>query len=136
MGYLPPLYLLFLSILLCTSSSHANPTLKGFLECMTIHSNGFNSTSTFLHTPSSPQYLSLLQSSQQNPRWSNSTTTPKPLSIITPYSEHEIQSAILCTKYNGLQIRTRSGGHDYEGLSFLCKTPFVIIDLINLRQGL
>ncbi|CAL0324499.1 unnamed protein product [Lupinus luteus] len=35
-----------------------------------------------------------------------------------------------------MQIRTRSGGHDYEGLSYFSNSevPFVIIDLINLRE--
>nr|GEX25839.1 hypothetical protein [Tanacetum cinerariifolium] len=27
-----------------------------------------------------------------------------------------------------------SRGHDYEGLSYLCKTPFVVIDMRNLRS--
>ncbi|KAL1366332.1 hypothetical protein AAHE18_03G351400 [Arachis hypogaea] len=33
-----------------------------------------------------------------------------------------------------MQIRTRSGGHDYEGLSYVSEVPFLIIDLINLSQ--
>uniref|UniRef100_A0A2N9G153 FAD-binding PCMH-type domain-containing protein n=1 Tax=Fagus sylvatica TaxID=28930 RepID=A0A2N9G153_FAGSY len=33
-----------------------------------------------------------------------------------------------------MQIRVRSGGHDYEGLSFVSDVPFVILDLINLRS--
>lgn len=33
-----------------------------------------------------------------------------------------------------MQIRVRSGGHDYEGLSYVSDVPFVIIDLINLRS--
>ncbi|XWS69575.1 hypothetical protein CRYUN_Cryun04dG0191000 [Craigia yunnanensis] len=35
---------------------------------------------------------------------------------------------------HGLQIRVPSGGHDYEGLSFVFQVPFVIMDLINLRS--
>jgi hypothetical protein len=33
-----------------------------------------------------------------------------------------------------MQIRVRSGGHDYEGLSYVSDVPFVLIDLINLRS--
>ncbi|GMN64873.1 hypothetical protein TIFTF001_033952 [Ficus carica] len=34
-----------------------------------------------------------------------------------------------------MEIRTRSGGHDYEGLSYVSYSPpFVIVDLINLRS--
>ncbi|KAG8365677.1 hypothetical protein BUALT_Bualt18G0131300 [Buddleja alternifolia] len=31
-------------------------------------------------------------------------------------------------------MKTRSGGHDYEGLSYTSKTPFVILDMFNLRS--
>ncbi|KAI3473761.1 hypothetical protein Pfo_031568 [Paulownia fortunei] len=33
-----------------------------------------------------------------------------------------------------MQIRTRSGGHDYEGLSYTSKVPFVVLDLLNLSE--
>ncbi|KAK6131367.1 hypothetical protein DH2020_034887 [Rehmannia glutinosa] len=59
---------------------------------------------------------------------------PKPSYIVTPSSESQIQAVILCAKTNNLQTRVRCGGHDYEGLSYLSKVPFVIIDLINLRS--
>ncbi|CAA3014416.1 cannabidiolic acid synthase-like [Olea europaea subsp. europaea] len=62
-----------------------------------------------------------------------SDTTPKPLVIVTPMHESQIRSVIYCAKENGLQIRVRSGGHDYEGLSYTSEVPFVILDLFNLR---
>ncbi|PSS04923.1 Berberine bridge enzyme-like [Actinidia chinensis var. chinensis] len=33
-----------------------------------------------------------------------------------------------------MEIRTRSGGHDYEGLSYISEVPFVVLDLINLHS--
>ena len=33
-----------------------------------------------------------------------------------------------------MQLRVLSGGHDYEGLSYVSEVPFVIVDLINLRS--
>ncbi|KAL2474828.1 FAD-binding Berberine family protein [Abeliophyllum distichum] len=33
-----------------------------------------------------------------------------------------------------MQIRVRSGGHDYEGLSYVSQVPFVILDLFNLCE--
>ena len=33
-----------------------------------------------------------------------------------------------------MQVRVRSGGHDYEGLSYVSPVPFVILDMINLRN--
>jgi FAD/FMN-containing dehydrogenase len=38
-----------------------------------------------------------------------------------------------CSQNHGLQIRIRSGGHDYEGLSYVSEVPFVVIDLIDFR---
>ncbi|KAL2494173.1 FAD-binding Berberine family protein [Forsythia ovata] len=48
--------------------------------------------------------------------------------------ESQIQPVIYCAKENGMQIRVRSGGHDYEGHSYASKVPFVILDLFNLRK--
>jgi FAD/FMN-containing dehydrogenase len=84
---------------------------------------------------SSLLYPKMLASLEQNPRWLNSSS--KPLLIVTPFHESEIQAAILCSKEIGVHIRVRSGGHDYEGLSYksyFCKTPFIMIDLINIRS--
>lgn len=33
-----------------------------------------------------------------------------------------------------MQIRIRSGGHDLEGLSYTSEVPFIILDLVNLRE--
>ena len=69
----------------------------------------------------------------QNPRFS-SPFTPKPLVIITPFHNSHVQAAVICSKKHGMQIRVLSGGHDYEGLSYVSEVPFVIINLINLRS--
>ncbi|CAL2252482.1 unnamed protein product [Prunus armeniaca] len=122
--------LFLVSVSLPTSSSTSGQI---FSQCMTVQSSNYTRTSDqTIYTSNSSSYSSILQSSQQNPRWLNSTS--KPLLIVTPLKESEIQAALLCSRNLGLQVRVRSGGHDYEGLSYLCKTPFVIIDLINLRS--
>ncbi|KAB2637142.1 inactive tetrahydrocannabinolic acid synthase-like [Pyrus ussuriensis x Pyrus communis] len=75
--------------------------------------------------------------SDQNIHTSNSSlwlnSTSKPLLLVTPFHESEIQATVLCSRKLGLQVRVKSGRHDYEGLSYLCKTPFIIIDLFDLR---
>ncbi|KZV21675.1 tetrahydrocannabinolic acid synthase-like [Dorcoceras hygrometricum] len=105
-----------------------------FTECMSIYSaKTYIKSFKYIHAPSSKSYFNLLQSAEQNPRWLNSTPSELRF-IITPYNADEIRAAILCSKKHGLQLRIMSGGHDYEGLSFLCRTPYIIIDFINLRS--
>ncbi|PRQ29816.1 putative tetrahydroberberine oxidase [Rosa chinensis] len=60
-------------------------------------------------------------------------TTPKPWVIVTAKHESHVQATVICAKWHGLQIRIRSGGHDYEGLSYVSYVPFVILDMFNLR---
>ncbi|KAF5190038.1 Berberine bridge enzyme-like [Thalictrum thalictroides] len=47
--------------------------------------------------------------------------------------ESHVQVTVVCCRQHGLQIRTRSGGHDFEGLSYVSYVPFVLLDLIHLR---
>ncbi|KAL4351702.1 hypothetical protein GQ457_06G038760 [Hibiscus cannabinus] len=64
----------------------------------------------------------------------STNATSKPLVIVTPSHASHIQATIRCSKQHGLQIRTRSGGHDMEGLSYVSQVPFVVVDLVNLRS--
>ncbi|CAA3008002.1 cannabidiolic acid synthase-like [Olea europaea subsp. europaea] len=100
---------------------------------MSLQSDNNFSISNIIYTPNNTSYSSILTFSIQNLRFT-SDTTPRPLVIVTPMHESQIRSVIYCAKENGLQIRVRSGGHDYEGLSYTSEVPFVILDLFNLRQ--
>ncbi|KVH95955.1 berberine bridge enzyme-like 22 [Cynara cardunculus var. scolymus] len=108
-------------------------THNGFVSCMKDYFVSFADTSRYVFTPDLPVYSSLVWS-QHNPRCSNSTASQEPIAIVTPLNEDEIRVAIICSREHGLQVRIRSGGHDYEGLSYLCKVPFVVIDMRNLRS--
>lgn len=127
------LQLLFLSpILLITTFCAANQ--ETFVQCMSnIPSSGYIKRFKYVHSPHSQSYFNLLRAAEQNPRWVNSTAL-EPKLIITPYSVDEIRAAVECSKKHGLQIRVKSGGHDYEGVSYTCRAPFVLVDLINLRS--
>ncbi|TQD86651.1 hypothetical protein C1H46_027777 [Malus baccata] len=127
---LVPLLFFFLLNSVCSTTS--NSISESFVQCFSsrIHSN---STSKIILTESSSDYTLVLQSSIQNLRFLN-TSTPKPQAIVTPHQNSHVQAAVVCTKKVGIQIRTRSGGHDYEGLSYVSKSPFIIIDLFNLRS--
>ncbi|KAM7525210.1 hypothetical protein LguiA_015112 [Lonicera macranthoides] len=124
------LSLLLLSLNFYSISAHIR---ENFLQCLTHYSqNQSNSISKVIYTPNNPSYGSILQFSIQNLRF-GSPSTPRPDVIVTPVNESQIQEVIYCAKKHGMQIRTRSGGHDFEGLSWVSEVPFVMIDLSNLR---
>ncbi|KAK1375655.1 berberine bridge enzyme-like 18 [Heracleum sosnowskyi] len=126
-------YTKLICLLLAALLATCNATHEAFVKCMSSHSSRSINSSDYIQVPGSPSYSLLLQSSQQNPRWVNSTSL-RPQFIITPYTDIEIKASILCSRKHGLQVRILSGGHDYEGQSYRCKTPFIIINLINLRS--
>ncbi|KAL2474797.1 FAD-binding Berberine family protein [Abeliophyllum distichum] len=111
------------------SSAHNND----FLECITLQFQKSNSESDSIYTPQNASYSSVLQSSIRNLRPA-SNSGQKPVVIITPEHESQIQAAIYCSKKHGIQLKVRSGGHDYEGLSYVSQTPFFIVDMRNLRS--
>ncbi|CAJ1935901.1 unnamed protein product [Sphenostylis stenocarpa] len=123
--------IVLISIFPAATSSSAGLE-QGFLQCFQAIL-GKSTTSELIFTKSSSSYESLLNSSIRNARFLNSSV-PKPNLIVTPDSLFQIQVALLCSKKNGLQVRVRSGGHDYEGLSYVSHLPFIIIDLLNLRS--
>ncbi|XP_038970567.1 berberine bridge enzyme-like 26 [Phoenix dactylifera] len=58
-----------------------------------------------------------------------------PAIILTPTNASHVQAAVKCGKAQGLRIRVRSGGHDYEGLSSVSSgDPFILLDLINFAS--
>ncbi|CAI0545917.1 unnamed protein product [Linum tenue] len=74
-----------------------------------------------------------------NPRFNDTSTIHKPLAIFIPQFDSHVQAAVLCCRKHELRLRIRSGGHDFEGLSYLSVSPsnddFVMIDLTKLRAG-
>lgn len=124
------LFLFLFSILWAASAD----THEDFLQCLSQHFSTSNTSSKVIYTQNDMSFFSVLNFSIQNPRFS-SPSTPKPLVIVTPTSPSHVQTTVVCSKKHDMEIRTRSGGHDYEGLSYVSYSPpFVIVDLINLRS--
>ncbi|XP_030519699.1 berberine bridge enzyme-like 8 [Rhodamnia argentea] len=129
--------LLALQASLLSSSMAESPqdrTQETYLQCLIDSSDPSSPPiSPLIFFPSSPSYSSVLRSYVRNLRF-NSSSTPKPLFIVTPSHVSHIQATIVCSKIHGLEVRIRSGGHDYDGLSYVSRAPFVVVDMFNLRS--
>ncbi|XP_060175577.1 berberine bridge enzyme-like 8 [Lycium barbarum] len=126
------LHLLVVVFLVSWASSSSAQDHLSFIQCLKLYSDPLFPISTNLYNPEDASYSSVLRASIRNLRF-NESSTPKPRLIITATHESQVQAAILCGKNHGLEMRTRSGGHDYEGSSYVSYVPFFILDLLNFR---
>ncbi|CAL5184196.1 unnamed protein product [Lathyrus oleraceus] len=127
---LSPIFaLLFLSCLTSATNSPHNT----FIHCLVNHSQPSHPITSSIFTPSNSLFSSVLQAYIRNLRF-NTSTTRKPFLIITALHVSHIQSSIICAKKHNLQMKIRSGGHDYEGVSYVAEVPFFILDMFNLRS--
>ena len=127
------IFLPFVSLVVLVSWATSSSIHENFLQCLSLNSNHTTPISNVLYTPKNLSYSAILESTIENLRFSSSAT-PKPLLILTPLHVSHIQAAVICSKKYGMNIRVRSGGHDYEGLSYVSEIPFIIIDLVELRS--
>ncbi|KAK1393805.1 berberine bridge enzyme-like 8 [Heracleum sosnowskyi] len=100
-----------------------------FVNCLDRVSDD---VSKLVYTQQNSNFTRTLLSTINNLRFAK-PETPKPLVIVTPVSESQIQAVIFCSKKHDLQMRIRSGGHSFEGLSYVSPLPFVILDIVNLK---
>ncbi|WOH11698.1 hypothetical protein DCAR_0831189 [Daucus carota subsp. sativus] len=125
---------IFCVLSLLSFSSAANPkkTNSGqdFVQCLIRSSS--TSISKVIYTSENSTYTSVLKFSINNLRF-DTPSTPKPIVIVKPEAESQIQTVIYCCKKHDIQMRIRGGGHDYEGQSYVAQVPFVVVDMINLR---
>lgn len=106
-----------------------------FYMCISLDSELSIPFSTAFYAPDNASYSTILESSAMNLRYLL-PSVPKPRLIFTPFTENHVQTAVQCAKEVGVQLRVRSGGHDYEGLSYMSEMdqPFLIVDLSRLRN--
>ncbi|KAL2494358.1 FAD-binding Berberine family protein [Forsythia ovata] len=106
-----------------------------FYECLLHEPTIFpRQLGSLFYTQSAQSYWPILQSTLRNRRF-NSSDASKPRYIITPHNSDHIRGAVMCSKRFNLDLRVRSGGHDYEGLSYLDRRgPFVLLDLGQFRK--
>ncbi|CAL5411767.1 unnamed protein product [Camellia sinensis] len=125
--------LLFFLFLFPISWAASDSPYDIFLQCLTDHSNPSDQISSIVYNPNNTSYTTVLQSYIRNARF-NRSTTPKPVIIVTPLQITHVQIAVLCSKSIGIQLKIRSGGHDYDGISYVSDVPFIILDMFNLRS--
>ncbi|KAM0938377.1 putative tetrahydroberberine oxidase [Dioscorea sansibarensis] len=132
-GSATPLKLLCLISIALATTCHSFSN-EEFLHCLQSKTS-IKNLSQLVYFPNTTSYSSLLTSSVSNTRFTT-PQTPKPLLIFTPSHESHVQASVLCSKYYALSLRVRSGGHDFEGLSYqsLDNQPFIVLDLTNLRS--
>ncbi|WVY92750.1 hypothetical protein V8G54_031838 [Vigna mungo] len=134
----PPRMLLSLfsiAVLLSTiaqSASAANSAHNTFLHCLVNYSEPSHPITSAIFTPNNASFSSVLDAYVRNLRF-NTSTTRKPFLIITALHVSHIQASIICAQKYNLQMKIRSGGHDYEGVSYVAEVPFFILDMFNLR---
>ncbi|KAL3510804.1 hypothetical protein ACH5RR_030205 [Cinchona calisaya] len=127
--------LLFISFftLVVPSRSRSSLVASSFIHCISYKLPSNNSILNVLYLPNNSSYSFILKSTIHNLRFLK-PTTPKPLATITPLDYTHVQVTVECCEQNGLQIRIRSGGHDFEGTSYRSEVPFVMLDLKNLSS--
>ncbi|KAK1375654.1 berberine bridge enzyme-like 13 [Heracleum sosnowskyi] len=125
----------FIILLFFASRATSYPIEDVFYRCLSFHSGNSIPFSTSLYTRNITSFASVLESTAQNLRLLG-PNIPKPLLIFKPSQESHIQAAVICSKQLGIQLRVRSGGHDYEGVSYVSEmgSPFLILDLSKLRS--
>ncbi|KAM6551750.1 hypothetical protein CsatB_001558 [Cannabis sativa] len=133
-----PLTLIFVLNIFYSSSLLAGSTPANesyylpFLQCMQNSTKSIK-VKDIIYNEANPSYTSVLRAYIRNSRF-NTSSTLKPSLIITPATESDVAAAVLCTKATSLRLKTRSGGHDYAGVSYTSTVPFVILDMFQLRS--
>ncbi|KAG9438946.1 hypothetical protein H6P81_019111 [Aristolochia fimbriata] len=125
--------LMSISLVLSSSQkSAASTTHETLFQCLLHQYPGSSSTiSKVLFTPNTTGYESYWRI--RNPRLLHSPAY-KPLLILAPTHESHIQASVICCRKHGIQLTVQSGGHDYEGLSYLSNEPFMMVNLLNFRS--
>ncbi|CAL0309202.1 unnamed protein product [Lupinus luteus] len=129
--------LLLLPIVLLLSSlrsaSAAYSSDNTFVDCLVNQSDPSHPITSAIFTPKNTSFFSVLQAYIRNLRF-NTSATRKPYLIITALHVSHVQAAVVCGQKQNLQMKIRSGGHDYDGLSYVAEVPFFILDMFKLRS--
>ncbi|KAL0666813.1 hypothetical protein Bca4012_029517 [Brassica carinata] len=113
------LYLIYLITIPRVSSSSPSLTVPHhFLQCLDTQPSDHGSpNSATAVIPTNSSFSANLMSAVRNLRFA-SASNRKPEAIVAALTETHIRATISCCKLLNLELRVRSGGHDYEGFSY------------------
>ncbi|KNA02688.1 hypothetical protein SOVF_216290, partial [Spinacia oleracea] len=122
-------------ILSVVVTNNNNIHLDAFIQCLENESHVSDGYpfSEFILTPNNSSFDQVLHNRTNNLRYEQPTTR-KPLLIVAPKSELNVPAVVTCARNNGLKMKIRSGGHDFEGISFTASFPFILLDMFNLNK--
>ncbi|CAN8303848.1 unnamed protein product [Cochlearia groenlandica] len=123
---------LLISLSFTTSQSVSDPAT--FLRCIIekgLNPPSFTSDVTYIRSNSS--FTAVLRRRIPNLRFDKPTTS-KPLAVIAATTWGQISTALECARDLSVQVKIRSGGHDYEGLSYTSTVPFFVLDMFGFRS--
>ncbi|XP_027933753.1 berberine bridge enzyme-like 8 [Vigna unguiculata] len=131
----PSLFLItvLLSVIEFSASAANSTTPNTFLRCLLNHSESSHPIHSAIFTINNHSFSSVLQAQIRNLRF-NTSTTQKPFLIVTALHVSHVQASVICAKKHKLLMKIRSGGHDYEGVSYVAGDPFFILDMFSLRS--
>ncbi|KAK9146526.1 hypothetical protein Sjap_006429 [Stephania japonica] len=107
-----------------------NATTEDFLACLNHHEPNIQ-----VYVLGDSSYLPILESGIRNPRFYPHFISPisGPQFIVTPLRDSHVQAAVICSNENHIELKVRSNGHDYEGLSYRSDVPFVMVDMFQMH---
>ncbi|KAK7368707.1 hypothetical protein VNO80_10735 [Phaseolus coccineus] len=129
----PPFLSLILLLLHLSNSQPTTSIYHTFLQCLQSHTNQPDHVSDILYAQNNASYTSVLRAFARNARFT-SPSIQNPLLVLTPLSERHVQASVVCAKSIDVQLKIRSGGHDFEGVSYVSQGPFVILDMFNFQN--
>ncbi|CAI8617803.1 unnamed protein product [Vicia faba] len=139
-SYVAQFFSVIILFLLHVSNSHAASSGESiyvtFVQCLTSHTRSQDQVSNIVYAQTNASYTSIYQAFARNGRFKFNTPSNiiKPLLIITPLHENHVQATVLCSKTIGLHLKIRSGGHDFDGISYISNSPFIMLDMFNFQN--
>nr|GMD04186.1 berberine bridge enzyme-like 21 [Ipomoea batatas] len=119
-----------------SGTSETSDFYQKLVDCLTTNAKPpipKDQATKIVYEPKNGNFMSILNAYVRNRRY-NTTESPKPDVIVAPLEETQVPAIVTCALDAGVPIKVRSGGHDYEGLSYVAGSEYLVLDMFNLRS--